>query len=183
MYIKLAFGPMFSGKTTWLINEHNKLPNHDHTLVINHIFEHSRNPLDFCVSHNNIHCTTKSIFCKTLSQYDKNALDSLCIKNIFVNEGQFFEDLDKWLCDIQCLDINIWVSGLDYDFKQKPFGKILSCIPLADEFYNLTSKCNYCQGVAKYTKRTGPLKKVIVIGNDDMYAPACRLCYFKNNLN
>ena len=33
MHLKLAFGPMFSGKTTWLINEHNKLPCQDNTFI------------------------------------------------------------------------------------------------------------------------------------------------------
>ena len=183
MYLKLAFGPMFSGKTTWLINEHNKLPCHDNTLFINHSLEYNRNPIDYCVSHDNIQCTAKSVFCKTLVEYDENAISSQNIKNIFVNEGQFFEDLDKWLYNIQHIDINIWVSGLDYDYKQKPFGKILACIPLSNEFYRLYSKCNCCQADASYTKRTTDIKKKVVVGNNDIYMPVCRLCYLKNNLN
>lgn len=183
MYLKLAFGPMFSGKTTWLIAEHNKLPSSTNTLFINHVFEYNRNPSDFCISHDNILCQTKSTFCKTLCQYDKETILSQNIQNIFVNEGQFFEDLDKWLYNMQCIDINIWVSGLDYDYKQKPFGKILGCIPLSDEFHKLSSKCNCCQNVANYTRRITDVKKKILVGNDDIYMPVCRLCYFKNNLN
>tara|TARA_Y100000768_G_scaffold387239_1_gene377883 strand:+ start:5566 stop:6117 length:552 start_codon:yes stop_codon:yes gene_type:complete len=183
MQLKLAFGPMFSGKTTWLINEHNKLPCHDNTLFINHTFEYDRNPFDYCVSHNNVQCTTKSVFSKTLTQYNIEFISTQNIKNIFVNEGQFFDDLDKWLYNMQCSDINIWVSGLDYDYKQKPFGKILLCIPLCDEYHKLTSICAVCQDVACFTKRTSHDKKKVLIGNDDKYMPVCRKCYFKNNLN
>lgn len=183
MHLKLAFGPMFSGKTTWLINEHNKLSSQDNTLFINHTFEYNRNPLDYCVSHDNVQCTTKSVFCKTLSQYNSDFISSENIINIFVNEGQFFDDLDKWLYNVQTTDINIWVSGLDYDYKQKPFGKILACIPLSNEFHKLTSTCTSCKGIATYTKRTSTDKKKVLIGNDEIYMPVCRKCYFENNLN
>ena len=96
---------------------------------------------------------------QNLSQYNNDIISTENIKNIFVNEGQFFDDLDKWLYNMQSIDINIWVSGLDYDYKQKPFGKILACIPLSDEFHKLNSTCTCCKGIANYTKRTSPDKK------------------------
>jgi len=188
MYLKLAFGPMFSGKTSWLINEHKNTHSPDDTIFINHSFEFNRNPIEYCISHDNIQCATKSFFCTTLSQFDTHAIISKNIKNIFINEGQFFNDLDTWLTSIQCVDINVWVSGLDYDYKQNPFGKILACIPLSDEFNRLYSKCIDCSGNAQYTKRIynnncTSSNNQILIGNNDVYAPVCRLCYFKNNLN
>jgi len=179
MHLYLAFGPMFSGKSTWLIKHHSL--HSDNSLIINHALDFERHSTKRIITHDGKMSNSDSELLTSLGSLNTEKLKS--IKNIFINEGQFFNDLHDWLCGIQNLDINVWVSGLDYDYNQKPFGQILACIPLADDITRLTSMCSKCNSPARYTKRISNNNEQILIGGNNIYTPCCRLCYFENNLN
>jgi len=180
MFLKLAFGPMFSGKTTWLVDQINHATP-DCSLIINHKLD-TRYSTQFLSSHDTI-SDLSCVFMDELMSLTPSFIANHELKNIFVNEAQFFDDLDSWLRSIQSCDVNVYVSGLDTDYNQLPFGKILACIPLADDITRLTSTCAICRKLARYTFRKNNDKNIIIVGNDNIYIPVCRICYFENNLN
>jgi len=109
-------------------------------------------------------------------------VDTETIKNgdiILVNEGQFFSDLIEY-CLLWCEKYgkDIIVSGLDGDFKRKPFGKILDLIPYSNSVIKLNAFCSLCANgtCAQFTWRLSNEKDQIVIGSTN-YIAVCRTHY------
>ena len=76
--------------------------------------------------------------------------------------------------------INVIVSGLDSDYKQKLFTIFLNIIPYCNEVIKLKAKCSWCcQQTAQLTIRTSPHTERVVVGNDDIYKPICTFCFTK----
>lgn len=99
--------------------------------------------------------------------------------NIFINEAQFFPDLFEFVT--HHLNKNIYLYGLDGDFKREKIGRIIDLIPLCDEVIKLKSIC-VCGKKAIFTHRES-LEKEQYVPNAT-YVPLCRACYFKkiNNI-
>lgn len=74
------------------------------------------------------------------------------------------------------------VSGLDGTFERKPFGNILNLVAIAEKVTKLSSICSFCFKLAAFTHRTIKSKEVELIGGEESYKPACRKCFFSNQL-
>lgn len=101
------------------------------------------------------------------------------IEVVIIDEGQFFDNLEPFVHDIQkaCPDVHVIVGGLDGDYQQKKFGHILDLIPMADTLIKLTGLCMFCQEAtpAPFTKRLNMkhLGQEFVSDHKD-YACVCR---------
>jgi len=174
--LTVIIGPMFSGKTSYLIDifEKNNKKNIE-TLVINHKFDNRYGK--FLSNHDNkkIECC----FIEKMSEIYKilNNIKSKKYKTILINEGQFFKDLYNVISVLVNYDYDIYVCGLNADSNMEKFGTILDIIPLADNVINLKSKCKICNKIANFTKRLNNNKDKILIGNDNLYIPVCRKCF------
>ena len=174
--IKLIIGCMYSGKTSQLIREINKWKSIGvNILVINYEDDNRYGTDNFMYSHDKI--KTECIKVKELSKINDDTINKYSV--IVINEGQFFKDLEikvtQWC---ETLGKKIIVSGLDGDFQRKPFGQILSLIPIADEIIKTKALCNLCKDgtSALFSWRlTGELEQT-VIGNTN-YIPICRKHY------
>ena len=91
-YLKIIVGPMFSGKTTNLINTYNKVIK-ENTIVINHISDDRYTESNELVSHDGdkIPCYN---FTNLREIYDIEH-DITKWKYVLINESQFFDDLIK----------------------------------------------------------------------------------------
>lgn len=69
------------------------------------------------------------------------------------------------------------VAALDGTFQRKPFGSVLSLIPLAEQVTKLSAVCVICQNDAAFSLRTTEETQVEVIGGADKYIAVCRRCY------
>ncbi len=96
--------------------------------------------------------------------------------HIFINEAQFFPDLFEFVT--QFSNKNIYLYGLDGDFKREKIGRIIDLIPLCDSVVKLTSLC-VCGKNAIFTHRES-LEKEQYVPNAT-YIPLCRACYLKKN--
>jgi len=99
---------------------------------------------------------------------------------IIVEEGQFFDDLYGFVLKAVEVDKKrVVVAGLDGDCFRKPFGQILSLIPLADKITKLTSLCKLCSdGTAGlFSFRTNKSKETVEVGGLEAYMPLCRKHY------
>ena len=174
--LKIILGCMYSGKTSQLIRDINKWKSIDiNALVINYAGDNRYSNDNFMYSHDKV--KTECVKIQELNEIKSEILDKFSV--IIINEAQFFQDLEtnviKW-----CEELNkhVIVSGLDGDFKRKPFGQILNLIPLADEIIKIKALCNLCKDgtSALFSWRLTSEKEQTVIGNTN-YIPVCRKHY------
>jgi thymidine kinase len=175
-FLEITLGPMFSGKTTHLVELYNKYKNSRiKVLAINYSAD-KRYHDSMLSTHDKkmIPC----IFTDTLSEVLPNILQA---NAILINEGQFFPDLFHIVTNlIDRYPIRIHICGLDGDFKRNKFGNILDLIPICDSVVKLHSECKNCQGHAIFSHRLSLEKEQVIIGSSN-YIPLCRYCYNKIN--
>ena len=96
-----------------------------------------------------------------------------------IDEGQFFADVVLWAEKMANMGKVVVVAALDGTFQRKPFGDILSLIPLAEEVTKLKAVCMNCFDDAAFSKRIiiEDEDKVEVIGGADKYMAVCRTCF------
>lgn len=173
-YLELFMGPMFSGKSSKLveiINEHKNSP-HIKQLVINHSSDirYGKNSI---ITHNQ-----DSVECMSVSSIADifELPEFMTSTHIYIDEGQFFADLYDSVVKIMLnSDKSIYIAGLDSDFEIKPFNNlgILKLIPLANKSTKFTARCYMCNGDAPYTMRTNESTSQILVGTSAEYKPSC----------
>jgi len=178
MELHIILGPMFSGKSTKLIELYNINAANTATsikesaLIINHASD-NRYGVSEIATHDQLKLPCISlgflsdIFTKVnIAEYT----------HIFIDEGQFFIDL---LETVKRLLIKykktIYLAGLDGDYKQSPFSNsgFLELIPYATTVTKLTAKCYECGNLAQVTKRISASTQQILVGGANDYVPAC----------
>jgi len=177
-YLELIFGPMFSGKTTYLINKYNQCLQNNNTVAVINFADDKRYNDTMLSSHDKV--MIPCIFTRTLSTII-NTEEVTCSDIILINEGQFFDDLyESVVCLVEKLNKRVYICGLDGDFKRKKFGTILDLLPLSDKITKLAAKCDKCNGSAIFSHRITNERQQVVIGSNN-YVPLCRSCYLNNN--
>lgn len=191
-YLKIVIGCMFSGKTTYIINESRKwIQLGKRPLIINYILDKRYSNEDKIISHDKI--GIDCIMSENLSFIKSFNIESFDI--ILINEAQFFLDLKqkvKYLVDD--LKKIVIVSGLDGDFLRNPFGQILDLIPDCDKIIKLKAYCSMCSNGTEALFSWKTLDnltngKVVIDIGVDKYVPLCRKHYnqeryqqeYKNN--
>lgn len=185
--LQIIMGPMFSGKTTELINIYNetckKYGNHK-CIALNYALDirYGNNQI---ISHDSLSIPSNSIL--KLEDYFENNDNLVNISNasfIFINEAQFFDDLTYYVLNMKDIhNKHLILCGLDYDFERKKFGQLLDLNIHANKIIYLQGKCNTpnCNYLSKYTHRVTQNKEQILIGSQE-YVPLCKDCYNKNNI-
>jgi thymidine kinase len=181
-YLELIIGPMFSGKTSKLLEIYKQCLFCDISVaVINHSID-NRYDDEMLSTHDKrmIPCTQtrdlRDIWNNSALEHHLKKLRGADV--ILINEGQFFDDLYEVVSDM--LDNNkiIYVAGLDGDFERKKFGQILDLVPLSDKVTKLTSLCSQCKNGtnAIFSARLSTEKQQTLVGSSN-YLPVCRKCY------
>ena len=185
---------MFAGKSTFMINTASKLDaKPEEILIINHKFDKRYSEDSKICSHdgqkmNSIALSNLSeIFNIDLhSKYHNFHYDINKIRYIFIDESQFFEDLYdviyKLLFNDNSNNINyipkeIYISGLDLDYKQQPFllSRMTELEKYAKHIHRLTARCSICNESAQFTKRISQSNEQIYIGGANEYQPVCKI--------
>lgn len=187
-YLKIILGSMFAGKTTELIKEFNR---HNSCgfkcCFINSLYDDRYNSgSQLTKTHN--HISISNTFCShNLSDIFENISNDTNKRAenydvFFINEGQFFKDLYKWVnWLVNDKNKKVYVCGLDGDYQRKKFGSILDIIPLCDDIIKIKAICQDCkkrEGI--FTCRLTNEKSQLLIGSTN-YNSLCRFC-FNNNL-
>lgn len=171
-YLELIVGPMFSGKTSRLVEIYKQcLFCNMSVIAINHSIDTRYD--DFLLATHDkvkIPCiqTDTLMSLDNINQYDV----------ILINEGQFFTDLEAFVTNKLNDNKQIYVCGLDGDFKRHKFGHILDLIPLCDKITKLSSLCGICKNgtPAIFSKRLSNDEEQTIVGVDN-YVPVCRKCF------
>ena len=172
-YLELFIGPMFSGKTSRLVDIYKQcqfcnIP----VAVINHSID-TRYHDTMLSTHDKVMIPCIKTNCIT------DILDILTNPQvIIINEGQFFDDLYTTVVSLLSKGKKIYVGGLDGDFERKKFGQILDLIPMCDKVTKLTSLCSICKNGTPgiFSKRLTMETEQTIVGSD-IYIPVCRTCY------
>jgi len=181
-YLELVSGPMYSGKTSRLLNLYKQfkfcgIP----TLVLNHADDAMR----YSVTHLSNH-DQEMIPCMMINSLkDVMGKEFLEARVILINEIQFFQnDTVEWIrTAVDVYHKHVYVCGLDGDFQRRKFGNWLEeLIPLCDNHVKLHSYCSQCKRKnAIFTHRLTKETEQKIIGTE-CYIPLCRGCYNKLNV-
>lgn len=181
-YLEVILGPMFSGKTSKLIEIYKQytfcnIP----VLVINHCEDKRYSDTDM-MTHDQIkvNCiqsdTLLPVLTENIALFERSGLPLAVI----INEGQFFPDLYQTVHKMVFVhNAHVYVAGLDGDFKQEKFGQMLDLIPICDKVFKLHSLCVKCKDGTKaifshrIDQQCSDQKQ---IGADEAYLPLCRMC-------
>lgn len=201
--LNLYLGPMYAGKTTKLMDMYNSNKDFNKVIIDFELIEYCYEGI--LKNHNNIQhyaiktqrlYNTLSIYkCKgnlalshdLISVYDPTLLndDVLCVikdkvenaNSLYINEAQFFPDLYDFVLEQLHKKKDIYLYGLDGDFRQKKMGSLLELIPHCDFVCKMNSICHRCNSDAIFSKR--------IVDNDELYLPdenayipLCRNCFY-----
>jgi len=170
--LHLVLGPMFSGKTTRLIQIYKTRTYIGKKVAVINYAEDKRYDSKLLSTHDQI-----MIPCIQLSVL--NGFDCSQYDTILINEGQFFSDLYEHVLDyVEKYNKEVYIFGLDGDFLRCKFGSILDLIPLCDTVKKFAALCANCRDgtMAHFSHRITSEMEQCVIGADN-YIPLCRKCY------
>lgn len=192
-YLELIIGPMFSSKTSSLLEIYKQckfcnIP----VSIINHSID-KRYHDTMLSSHDKIMAPcfqTDKLNNLWSNSENRNASDQNAhqmLRNsdvVLINEGQFFPDLYEVVLDMLDNNKKVYICGLDGDFERKKFGTILDLIPLCDKVNKLTSLCSLCKDGTRgiFSMRLTNETEQTIVGSDN-YIPVCRKCYTNKNKN
>lgn len=175
--LNLVIGPMYSGKTSELLNRFERHNISGKKILIIKYNEDNRYSKTDIVTHNN----------RTISAQITNELKLLdnIIENydvILIDEIQFYNDshifADKWSNNkiVECF-------GLNGDFKREPFEQISLLIPKCDNILHLKAVDKNNGKDAPFTFRKINSEKKKLIGGNEMYEALSRenYLYYQNN--
>lgn len=178
-YLELAFGPMFSGKTTWLTNLHKQCAYCNmRVVVVNYVGDTRYAAAVDALLSTHDRTMIPCIMCSTIEELETLYASEVSDADVLlINEGQFFSDITRILRQVDA-GKRVYICGLDGDFEKKRIGAFLDLIPHCDKVCKLTSLCSICRNgkEAIFSFRTTEETDQIVIGSDN-YIPLCRACY------
>lgn len=180
-FIEIICGPMFSGKTTKLIEKINLFKSLSiKFLVFKPKMDDRYSSQNELITHD---------FKTVPSFVIKNSNDILNfvekdVEALFIDEIQFLDrEIEKILNDFSYQGMHIVASGLELDFCGRPFGSMKYLLSIADEVIKLKSSCVVCGKEANRTQRivNGMLPKatdpIILVGGNNYHEPRCRKCH------
>jgi thymidine kinase len=174
-WIEVICGSMFSGKTEELIRRLKR------ARIANLRIEIFKPGMDVRYDEHNIVSHDEN---KVLSTPIDNSQQILLLAQevdvVGIDEAQFFDAELPYVCDQLALrGIRVIVAGLDMDYRGRPFGTMPALLAKADYITKLHAICVRCGNIASYSYRKTASKATVVLGEQDVYEPRCRHCYFE----
>lgn len=179
-YLKLWIGPMFSGKTTHLIQAYKEYVYIGKKVAVINFDQDTRYHETMLSTHDKT-----MIPCIQAHKLENVMKDLEAADVILINEGQFFEDILEVVIDlVEDKHKTVCISALDGDFKRQKFGRVLDLIPYSDITTRLSALCAQCKDGtrAPFSHRVTSETEQVSIGSEN-YIPVCRKCYQKSNAN
>ncbi len=182
-YLEMRLGPMFASKTSWLIATYKQHKVYTDKIAVINYFADTRYSETSLSTHDQM-----KIPCIQADKLTNVKLDLDQIDIVLINEGQFFEDIVPWVKHmVDSQSKQVYICGLDGDFRREKFGSLLDLVPFCDKITKLTAVCGRCKDGTRaiFTHRTNASQEQVLIGEKDSYLPVCRGCYIylQKNLN
>jgi len=172
-YIHAIIGPMFSGKTSFLLHQLERFSRSGKRVVL--ISADTRS--SSLVTHSGrvpyegvdlIKTDSNQDIEETSERYDVLGID----------EVQFFgEELVPVLTELADAGKIVLASGLDQDFRKEAFGTTLKLLAESEKITRLTSVCQRCgSDLAIRNLRTVGSTERVLQGGEEAYSVYCRVC-------
>ena len=178
-YIKLYVGPMFSGKTTSILEAYTRHSIGGRKCILVKYENDNRYSKSQIVTHSKIESNDKNIInCKYLHDIEDiiQNYDVICI-----DEVQFYEDADifcdKWANEGKIIE----ACGLIGTYSKDYFEVMARLLPKAESIIFKKAVCKSTGKNASFTLRKIEDDRTILIGSDDMYDAVDRETYNKLN--
>ena len=166
---------MFSGKTEELIRRTSKAKIEGKSV---RLFKHeidSRYHTSAVVSHNS--SSSEAISIASPSDILKHIQD---IQVVGIDEAQFFEHSIVDVCNqLANKGIRVIVSGLDLDYKGRPFGPMPDLMAVAEYVSKLHAVCSISGEPASFSYRKTNAQTDILLGANDHYEPRSRRYFYE----
>lgn len=171
--IILVCGPMFSGKTSFLLSYERKSNIAQKKICYIKHSNDTRYTTESSVINHDGQSSSTMVFntnsCMNVSSY----IDFYDV--ILIDEGQFFNDLSIF-CEKFGENKTIVISALSGDYKMNMFSPIIDIFSKVDKIIHTTAICTTCGEDAPFTKRLIESGEQVVIGGKESYSPKCRKC-------
>lgn len=174
-WIEVICGSMFSGKTEELIRRLKRAK------IANLKVEIFKPAIDVRFNED------------TVVSHDSNFIHSVPVQNsqsilqlaknvdiVGIDEAQFFDNEIINVCETLALrGIRVIVAGLDMDYKGIPFGPMPQLLAVADFITKLHAICVRCGNLAHLSYRKSANEDQVLMGEQNIYEPRCRKCYYE----
>lgn len=185
-YLDLIMGPMYSGKTEFLLRElHIFSIMGASVLYVNHSLDTRGEVFS---SHNPFLNGIINFHAKKMTNIDELLSIAKDYLVIGIDEAQFFGGLKDVVMElVEKHGKRVLVAGLSGTFKRESFGDMIDLIPVCDRVTKLTSCCTECAKHKKikqahFSHRLDHSKKEdVLVGASAEYVPLCRECYILMN--
>ena len=176
-WIEVVVGPMFSGKSEELIRRLRRAeyarqrvqifkPAIDERYAVNEIVSHS----GLGISSDNV-MKAEEIMAKVQPRTEVIGID----------EAQFLGDGVVDVCtQLANLGKRVIVTGLDTDYRGRPFEPMPRLLAVAEEITKLLAICVRCGNPAVHTQRLVESEELVVVGAAGIYEARCRRCFEPN---
>ena len=172
-YLSICGGCMFSGKTSWLLQQYKKYSYIGKKICVINYADDKRYDEKMLSTHDK-----QMIPC--IQSYSLETVKHILNKSdvILINEGQFFPDLFDSVCELVDNNKIVHIAALDGDFKRQEFGQVIKLLPMCDDYFKVKALCATCKDGthAPFSFRLSTESEQISIGSDN-YLPLCRKCY------
>ena len=184
MSLQLILGPMFSGKSTFIIRNYDLYKNKMKTLIMNYEKDNRYDNGDFICSHNlEKRSAIKLELLNDLKQ------EYYQYEYFLIDEGHFFNDLKEFVLKLLDMKKKITVVGLNGDINGNVFKNLVSLIPYCDGMKYLTSICPICEDENKgflhikldKNNKKEKEKEYRLVGGSDIYQSVCLYHYNLHN--
>jgi len=183
-YLELIVGPMFSGKTAYLMDVYEAHIDEYDVVVINHASDTRYNRDNESNMHTHDGRTLPCLYVTALSELQNTGIaNGKTRPTIYlINEANFFSDLVPYVLDqVERENNMVYVAGLNGDFQRNKFGTLLDLAPYANKITKLSGKCTGCNRDSQFSYRVDKTNTdQTLIGTDD-YLPLCRKCYLSHS--
>lgn len=99
---------------------------------------------------------------------------------VCIDEVQFFDNKIVSAINLMLMDgRTVICAGLDVDRFGQPFGKVPELLCIAEEVLKLKAVCSSCGDDAWVSASKFNAEEQIVVGEQDLYVPMCRTCYYE----
>ena len=173
--IEVICGSMFSGKTEELIRRLKRAQFAKQKIeIFKPTVDKRYSDLDV-VSHD-----STTIPCTPIKTPARMLNVSPDVQVVGIDEAQVFdESIIEVAQTLANRGVRVIIAGLDTDYLGKPFGPMPGLMAIAEDVQKVHAICVRCGNLANHSHRLSASKKLVVLGEKDVYEPLCRECYNK----
>jgi thymidine kinase len=172
--ITVITGPMFSGKTTKLIELYNTLVYQGAQGIAILSEMDNRYAAGPMRTHDGITLPARK-FRKLYPDDPTWKIHNL----IAIDEAQFFWNISSFCDEMALRGKTVLVTTINSTYTRDSFPHVADLIAKADAVHHLFGRCEICGDRAIATKRKEPAAGLLVAKGSDLYQPLCRVCFCK----